>query len=61
MATRELAERRHNGLVVHLLWDSVRDRVILAYRYDQNGDAFTTEVPKADALSAFNHPNAYRP
>jgi hypothetical protein len=61
MAVRELAQRTQNGLIVRLLWDSIRDSVILRYRDLQSGDAFTAEVPKAHALAAFNHPNAYRP
>ena len=61
MAVRELAQRTQNGLIVRLLWDSLRDCVILRYRDLQTGDAFVAEVPKADALAAFKHPNAYRP
>jgi hypothetical protein len=61
MALRELAQRTQNGLIVRLLWDSVRDCVILRYRDLQTDDAFTAEVPKAYALAAFRHPNAYRP
>jgi hypothetical protein len=61
MAVRELDRRTQNGLIVRLLWDSTRDRVILRYRDLWNGEAFTAEVPKADALTAFNHPNSYRP
>jgi hypothetical protein len=57
----ELAERRQDGLIVRLLWDSLRDAVILRYRDRTGGDAFVTEVPRAQALTAFNHPNAYRP
>jgi len=61
MAVRELAQRRQNGLIVRLLWDSIRDCVILRYRDSQSGDCFSAEVPKAHALAAFNHPNVYRP
>jgi hypothetical protein len=57
----ELAERRQNGLIVRLLWDSLRDAVILRYRDRTSDDAWATEVPRAQALAAFNHPNAYRP
>ena len=32
MAVRELAQRNQNGLIVRLLWDSIRDCVILRYR-----------------------------
>jgi hypothetical protein len=57
----ELAERSGNGLLVRLLWDSLRDAVILRYRDGHSGDAFVAEVPKAQALTAFKHPNVYRP
>lgn len=61
MALRELAERRSGGLVVRLLWDPDRDQTLLRYRDTRTGDGFVTDVPKALALSAFDHPNAYRP
>lgn len=61
MAVRELAQRSGNGLIVRLLWDSARDCVILRYRDLQSAESFTTEVPRTQALAAFNHPNAYRP
>ncbi len=57
----ELAKREHNGILVRLLWDSMRDRVIVRYRDQQTGDAFSADVPKAHALTAFRHPNAFRP
>jgi hypothetical protein len=57
---RELAQRRQNGIVVRLLWDVVRDRVVIRYRDDATGDAFTCEVPRGRALQAFHHPNAFR-
>jgi hypothetical protein len=61
MAVRELAQRTQNGLIVRLLWDSLRDCVILRYRDIQSGESFSAEVPKAQALAAFEHPNVYRP
>lgn len=57
----ELAKRNDHGIVVRLLWDSIRDRVIVRYHDERSGDAFTTDVPKSRALSAFHHPNAFRP
>ena len=57
---RELARRRQSGIVVRLLWDVVRDRVVIRYRDDSTGDAFTCEVPRNRALQAFHHPNAFR-
>lgn len=47
--------------VVRLLWDSLRDSVLVRYRDDRSGDRFVAEVPKSQALVAFHHPNAYRP
>jgi hypothetical protein len=58
---RELAERSHAGIVVQLVWDSQRDHVIVRYRDSRTGDAFTADVPRSQALTAFRHPNAYRP
>ena len=57
----ELADRRESGLIVRLLWDSLRDAVVLRYRDRISGDAFVTDIPKACALAALRHPNAYRP
>jgi hypothetical protein len=61
MALYELAERRGNGLIVRLLWDSARDQVVLRYRDRDTGDAFVTDVPNPKALTAFHHPNVFRP
>lgn len=61
MALRELAERRSSGLVVRLLWDPCRNQTVLRYRDIRSGDTFTADVPNAFALSAFEHPNAFRP
>lgn len=56
----ELAKRTDDGITVRLVWDSLRDRVIVRYRDERTGDAFAAEVPKSQALSAFHHPNAHR-
>jgi hypothetical protein len=61
MALYELAERRGNGLIVRLLWDSARNQVVLRYRDRDTGDAFVTDVPNPKALTAFRHPNVFRP
>jgi hypothetical protein len=58
---RELAKRNGQGIVVRLLWDSLHDRVLVRYRDTRSGDAFVAEVPRAEAMNALNHPNAYRP
>ena len=61
MAVYELAERRQSGVIVRLLWDSIRNQVVLRYRDRRSGDMFVTDVPNAEALVAFEHPNAFRP
>jgi hypothetical protein len=58
---QELARRQQSGIDVRLLWDRRRGQVVLAYRDAREGDAFVADVPNADALTAFEHPNAYRP
>jgi hypothetical protein len=57
----ELAKRTQDGLVVRLLWDSLRNQVVLRYRDERSGERFGVDVPNSRALDAFNHPNAYRP
>jgi hypothetical protein len=61
MALYELAERKTNGLIVRLLWDSARNQAVLRYRDRETGDAFVTDVPNPRALTAFRHPNVFRP
>ena len=61
MALKELAERRSGGLVVRLLWDPDRNQALVRYRDVRTGDGFVADVPNAFALSAFRHPNAFRP
>jgi hypothetical protein len=61
MALVELAERRSSGLVVRLLWDRPRNQIVLRYRDRLTGETFVTDVPNEDALTAFEHPNVYRP
>ena len=56
----ELAKRSDDGITVRLLWDALHDQVIVRYRDARSGDAFVAHVPKSQALSAFQHPNAYR-
>lgn len=61
MALYELAERRSSGVIVRLLWDSARNQVVLRYRDRETGDAFVIDVPNPRALTAFKHPNVFRP
>jgi hypothetical protein len=58
---RELATRTGEGLTVELLWDDDRDQVILRYRDESTGEEFVADVPNDAALSAYEHPNVYRP
>lgn len=58
---RELAKRYEAGILVRLLWDGDRGQVVLRYRDSREAESFVTDVPNGDALSAFEHPNAYRP
>jgi len=57
----ELAARSQSGVTVRLVWDAARNQIVLRYRDGDAGDAFVTDVPNKNALSAFHHPNAYRP
>ena len=57
---RELAKRANDGIIVRLVWDEHRDRILLRYRDSRTGEAFVAEIPRAEALNAFNHPNVYR-
>lgn len=61
MALYELAERKASGVIVRLLWDSTRNQAVLRYRDRETGDAFVTDVPNPRALTAFRHPNVFRP
>jgi hypothetical protein len=61
MALYELAQRNTSGVIVRLLWDSARDQAVLRYRDQETGDAFVTDVPNPRALTAFRHPNVFRP
>jgi hypothetical protein len=58
---QELAKRNEAGILVRLLWDADRRQVVLRYRDSREAESFVTDVPNGDALSAFEHPNAYRP
>ena len=57
----ELAQRNEDGIVVRLIWDEGNDQVLVRYKDTRTGDAFSIQVPNAEALEAFRHPNAYRP
>ena len=61
MAVYKLAARDESGVNVRLVWDSGRNQVVLRYSDARRGDRFVTDVPNEAALSAFQHPNVYRP
>jgi len=64
MALRELAERETDGIVVRLLWDDDRTTgadVIVTYRDERRNHSYRFHPPRALALDAFYHPNAYVP
>ena len=59
-----LAGRENDGILVRLFWDDHAkpgQDVILRYRDDRHGQAFTARPPRERALHAFYHPNAYAP
>ena len=58
--SHELAERAQGAVLVRLLWNDVEDAVRIEYFDLDRGETFSSPVPKAEALNAFNHPNAYR-
>jgi hypothetical protein len=56
---RELDHRRSDGIDVTMLWDSAADRILIEVNDGRSGEAFTFEVERGEALSAFQHPFAY--
>ena len=59
MALQELAERSGNGITVRLWWESDTDEVTVTYLDDRTGESFTLCPARAQAMDAFEHPNAY--
>jgi hypothetical protein len=62
MALRELAEREADGIVVRLFWDDERTTgadVIVTYEDERRNASYLLHPPRAEALDAFYHPNAY--
>jgi hypothetical protein len=59
---RLLADRESNGIVVRLFWNqtaaAARD-VVVKYRDQNEGVAYTLYPPRDRALDAFYHPNSY--
>lgn len=61
MGLRELASRNDGGRVVRLMWDPARDQTVLRFRDEDRDETFVVDVPKEEALAAFNNPSDYRP
>ena len=62
MALRELAEREADGIVVRLFWDddgTAGVDLIVTYRDERRNQCYLLHPPRAQALDAFYHPNAY--
>ena len=57
--SQELAERTDRGTLVRLLWSQEEDAVRLEVYDLHTGEAFTSPVPKAEAMQAFDHPHLY--
>ncbi|HYM64640.1 MAG TPA: hypothetical protein VES61_08165 [Gaiellaceae bacterium] len=61
MELRELASRNDGGHVVRLMWDPARDQTVLRFRDEERDETFVVDVPKEEALAAFNNPHDYLP
>lgn len=62
ISTRELHRRESDGIQVRLLWCKGQDRVFVAVNDHKTGEAFSVDVPCAEAaLQVFHHPFAYAP
>jgi hypothetical protein len=61
MSLRELASRNDGSRVVRLMWDPVRDQTVLRFRDEERDETVVVDVPKEEALTAFNNPRGYLP
>jgi hypothetical protein len=61
MSLRELASRKDGGHVVRLMWDPARDQILLRFRDEERDETVVVDVPKEEALTAFNNPRDYLP
>jgi YD repeat-containing protein len=61
MSLRELASRNDGGHVVRLMWDPARDQTVLRFRDEETDETIIVDVPKEEALTAFNNPRDYLP
>jgi hypothetical protein len=55
---RELDHRTNDGISVRLLWNARTNRVFVSVLELEHGVWVEFEVPAADALDAFHHPDA---
>ena len=61
MSLRELASRNDGSRVVRLMWDPARDQTVLRFRDEERDETVVVDVPKEEALAAFNNPRDYLP
>jgi hypothetical protein len=61
MSLRELASRNDGSQVVRLMWDPTRDQTVLRFRDEERDETIIVDVPKEEALTAFNNPQDYLP
>jgi hypothetical protein len=61
MSLRELASRNDGSQVVRLMWDPARDQTVLRFRDEERDETIIVDVPKGEALTAFNNPRDYLP
>src|SRR5215207_2554794 len=61
MSLRELASRNDGSQVVRLMCDPARDQTVLRFRDEERDETIIVDVPKEEALAAFNNPRDYLP
>ncbi|MGI8607004.1 MAG: hypothetical protein ACR2L0_07620 [Gaiellaceae bacterium] len=61
MSLRELASRKDGDRIVRLMWDPARDQTVLRFRDDERDETVVVDVPREEALAAFNNPRDYLP
>ena len=43
------------------MWDPTRDQTVLRFRDEERDETIVVDVPKEEALAAFNNPSDYLP
>jgi hypothetical protein len=56
---RELSRRTSGALVIALVWDAIKDAVILSVDDLSTGDRIRVEPPRGQERYAFEHPFGY--